>query len=275
MGKRAKLKIAIMIILCIIIFALIGCAFMYLLYEKKNTEDALASANTEICVRAFAEEERKNNEKSEEDALTNEQSNRLSLMKAMIENDKEELLILVNPWNRIPDDYEERLVEIGDDLLFDERGAAALEAMIEDCKASYDRAPVPISAYRTEEYQKELFDNKQERLLQAGVDLENVYDEAAKEVAVPGTSEHQTGLAIDIIDEYYTELDYGQMLTNTQRWLMEYCYDYGFILRYPEDSTDITGIIYEPWHYRYVGREAAKEISEKGITFEEYLELKS
>ena len=90
-------------------------------------------------------------------------------------------------------------------------------------------------------------------------------------MARPGTSEHQLGLALDIVSTSYTNLDKKQERTKEQKWLMANSYKYGFILRYPSDKCDITGINYEPWHYRYVGKAAAKEIYEKGICLEEYL----
>mgnify|MGYP001045035753 CR=1 FL=1 len=93
-----------------------------------------------------------------------------------------------------------------------------------------------------------------------------------KSVAVPGTSEHATGLAVDIISGQYTGLDDKQGDTAEQEWLMAHCQEYGFILRFPKDKSNVTGIVYEPWHYRYVGKEAAKKITEQGITLEEYLQ---
>ena len=95
--------------------------------------------------------------------------------------------------------------------------------------------------------------------------------QAAMWVARPGTSEHQTGLAVDIVDTSYQILDEGQENTPVQQWLMAHCAEYGFILRYPTDKGAVTGVGYEPWHYRYVGKDAAKEIMEKDITLEEYL----
>ncbi|MBR2807404.1 MAG: M15 family metallopeptidase, partial [Oscillospiraceae bacterium] len=86
-----------------------------------------------------------------------------------------------------------------------------------------------------------------------------------------GTSEHQLGLALDIVDTNERQLNSTQANNATQQWMMENCWKYGFILRFPEDKEDITGIIYEPWHYRYVGKEAAKEITEQGVCLEEYL----
>ena len=99
----------------------------------------------------------------------------------------------------------------------------------------------------------------------------NAYDETKKSVAIPGTSEHATGLAVDIISTKYGELDEKQGDTEEQKWLMEHCSEYGFVLRFPQDKSNITGIIYEPWHYRYVGVDAAKEMTEKGLTLEEYV----
>ncbi|MEE0202655.1 MAG: M15 family metallopeptidase [Muricomes sp.] len=90
-------------------------------------------------------------------------------------------------------------------------------------------------------------------------------------MGVPGTSEHQLGLAVDIVDIENQILDEDQEKTAVQKWLMENSWRYGFILRYPNDKSDITGIIYEPWHYRYVGNEAAKEIYDLDVCLEEYL----
>ena len=90
-------------------------------------------------------------------------------------------------------------------------------------------------------------------------------------MAVPGTSEHQTGLAVDIVDMNYQLLDEKQEDTAVQKWLIKNSYKYGFILRYPSDKSEITGINYEPWHYRYVGKDVAKEVYEQGVCFEEYL----
>ena len=183
------------------------------------------------------------------------------------------LLILVNPWNPIPEGYEPELQDIGQEMQLDVRCADALLKMIEDCRAAGGN-PYICSAYRTQSVQEALYNNKILRLTLAGVNLETAPTLAARSVAVPGTSEHQLGLAVDIIDEYYTNLDAGQEKTSTQQWLMENSWRYGFILRYPNGSTDLTGIIYEPWHYRYVGREYAQDIYEQGVTLEEYVALR-
>ena len=249
-----------------------------LLSKNYYVKEALAASDTELAIKDLVINERTQREKTSAENLLNQQTERNELTAGLLERDRRELLMLVNPWNKLPEDYEPRLVNIGktdaggNEMMFDERGASALKQMVQDClKAGW--APVPISSYRTQEYQQELFDNKIERLI---AEMQTPQDQletvAAQSVARPGTSEHQTGLAADIIDEFYTSLDYVQMWTSTQQWLMKHCTEYGFILRYPEDSTDITGITFEPWHYRYVGKTVAEEITEKGITFEEYLE---
>ena len=99
----------------------------------------------------------------------------------------------------------------------------------------------------------------------------NAPQAAARVVALPGTSEHQLGLAVDIVDANMQDLTDEQENTATQKWLMPNSWRYGFIHRYPNSKTDITGIIYEPWHYRYVGKDAAQDIFNRDITLEEYL----
>ena len=99
-------------------------------------------------------------------------------------------------------------------------------------------------------------------------------EETAKTiVAVPGTSEHQTGLACDITDQYYEFKDSSLENTALYQWMSQHCQEYGFIVRFPKGKEDITGIIYEPWHFRYVGVEAATYIMENGLCLEEFLEL--
>ena len=193
-----------------------------------------------------------------------------SAVKGYITDNYAELLTLVNPWNELEKGYVPELCEVEDGYRVDVRCADALKKMLEDCREAGNPA-VLCSAYRTQMYQQELFDNKVRRLIAEGVKREDAKAEAAKSVAPPGTSEHQSGLAVDIIDFDYPYLDSKQEDTPTQKWLMVHCAEYGFILRYPNGSSDITGIIYEPWHYRYVGVISARDIMERGITLEEYL----
>ena len=146
-----------------------------------------------------------------------------------------------------------------------------LEAMFADARAA-GRNPMICSAFREWDMQVSLYENKITRVMQEeGLSYEEAAVKAATVVAKPGTSEHQIGLALDIVSSEYQELDEAQMETEDQKWLMENSWKYGFILRYPMDKSEITGIIFEPWHYRYVGKKAAKEITEQNITLEEYV----
>ena len=180
-------------------------------------------------------------------------------------------LLLVNPWNPLPEDYTISLTELKNGLSVDSRCYPDLQDMMDACRAA-GLSPVICSAYRTQEYQEKLFQNKVSRLMAQGYSETDATAEAGKSVAVPGTSEHQLGLALDIVDINNQHLDESQESTAVQKWLMEHCWEYGFILRYPNDKSEITGIIYEPWHYRYVGREDAEQIHTLGVCLEEYLE---
>ncbi len=183
-----------------------------------------------------------------------------------------DLLTLVNPWNSMDEDYVPSLAALNEGTEVDERCLEALLSLLEDCRAA-GHEPYICSAYRTWDTQTKLYENKVARVMASGADEALAREIAATEVALPGTSEHQLGLAVDIIDSHYTVLDEGQAFTGTQLWLMDNSWRYGFILRYPEGKSDITGIIYEPWHYRYVG-EAAADIYESGLCLEEWLNKK-
>ena len=185
-------------------------------------------------------------------------------------NVDDELLTVVNPWNPLPEDWVCDLVTLSDGRRVDSRCYEAFEEMMAACRdAGY--APFLCSAYRTQETQQSLYDNKVQRLMNSGMGEEEAKVEAAKAVAIPGTSEHQLGLAVDLVDANMQDLTSAQESTETQKWLMANSWRYGFIHRYPNGKTDITGIIYEPWHYRYVGKDAAQEIFNRDITLEEYL----
>ena len=181
-----------------------------------------------------------------------------------------ELLTLVNPWNELPEDWQVDLVTLSNGLQIDRRCYDALQEMMDACReAGYE--PLICSAYRTQETQQDLFNNKVAKLEAGGKSHDEAVQEAGTVVAVPGTSEHQLGLTVDVVDVNNQNLTEEQEKTPTQKWLMANSWRYGFIHRYPNSKSDITGIIYEPWHYRYVGKDAAQEIFNKGITLEEYL----
>lgn len=179
------------------------------------------------------------------------------------------LLTLVNPDHPVPEDWRADPVKVEGQYV-DRRAATDLKAMLAAARAE-GLEPLICSGYRTQEKQTQLFDNKLSRCMAQGLSAEDAAVEAALWVARPGTSEHQLGLAVDIVSRENQNLDDSQADTPAQQWLMAHCWEYGFIFRYPKDKTDVTKIGYEPWHYRYVGRTAAKEITSLGVCLEEYL----
>ena len=183
-----------------------------------------------------------------------------------------QVLYLVNPWNYVPEDYTVELTPINDLHAIADVAYSDYLDMITDCEEA-GFMPVVCSSYRTQEYQEGLFQNRIDRYVKEGYSVEEATGLAGQSVAVPGTSEHQLGLALDIVDNRNWKLDESQADMPTQQWLMENSWRYGWILRYPNEKSAITGIIYEPWHYRYVGKTIAKEIYDLGICLEEYLQM--
>lgn len=181
-------------------------------------------------------------------------------------------LVLVNRDNPLPEGYEVTVAALSGGQAVDERCLADLQAMMDDCRAA-GLEPIICSSYRTQEKQQELFDEQVRLLESQGLSEEEAQARAGTSVAVPGTSEHQLGLALDIVDADNQLLDASQESMPVQQWLIANSWSYGFVLRYPSDKSDVTGIIYEPWHYRYVGRPAAREMHEGGLCLEEYCAL--
>ena len=186
-------------------------------------------------------------------------------------------LRLVNAANPLPDDFEPETSNIAgyEHRPFDMRAADWLEKMLHDAEQDGCKLYL-VSGYRSIGRQRALFQIKTEELVQQGLSAQQAEQEAARWVARPGTSEHNLGLAADIVsaDWYTTHNDLTEDFEQTPAfaWLKANCAEYGFILRYPKEKEAVTGISYEPWHYRYVGQEAAKQIMLTGITLEEYLQ---
>ena len=187
------------------------------------------------------------------------------------EADESWKLILVNKQNPVPDDYTAQLSYVTGGQQVRYEVLAPLNSML--VAARKDGVSLSIcSAYRSYKRQTELFNNKIRNLTSAGMTYFDAYRIGSCSVTLPGTSEHQLGMALDIVTSGYTSLDEGFGKTTAGKWLKKNAPKYGFILRYPEGKEHITGITYEPWHYRYVGTEYAEDITNKGLTLEEYLE---
>lgn len=182
-------------------------------------------------------------------------------------------LLLVNKQHSIPEGYEEqvtlgKIMTMKGIMRCDERIIDDLLNMIQQAKE--DGVTLQIcSPYRDLEYQKILFNNKINKYMNKGLSYMEAYQLSSRAVTVPNASEHQLGLALDIVSDTYLNLDEGFAETDAGKWLAENSYRFGFILRYPKGKEDITCIEYEPWHFRYVGVEAATVITEGEMTLEE------
>lgn len=171
-------------------------------------------------------------------------------------------LVLVNYENPIPEHYEPALVEVTGGEKVDRRIYAPLMEMLEAAKeGNWGLLPKVVSGYRTQKKQQSLYDDKVAKYEKQGYAKEEAKEMAERWVAVPGYSEHQIGLAVDINGATY----------DLYLWLQANSYKYGFIFRYPGHKTDLTGVAEEVWHYRYVGVEAATQMYEQDLCLEEYL----
>jgi len=175
-------------------------------------------------------------------------------------------LIVVNARNELPEDYSVELTELSNGQKVDSRIYPYLQEMF-DAAREEGVYPVVREGYRTAEEQQEILEDRIQTYINQGYSRSRAERTAKEWVALPGTSEHQLGIAVDINAD-------KSMCSNEEvyAWLAENAYKYGFILRYPPGKQEITGTSYEPWHYRYVGVEAAQEIYEQGICLEEYFE---
>ncbi len=187
---------------------------------------------------------------------------------ATFENDWQ--LILINKENPIPKDYSLELGTIRGNIKSDVRVIEHVLDMIQAAKEDGVKLAI-CSPYRDYDRQVVLFNRKVKSYMRRGLTEEEAYELASQTVAIPGTSEHQAGLAFDFISDDYKTLDAGFANTTAGRWLKKNSKNYGFILRYPEGKESITEIEFEPWHYRYVGTEAANEIMDQGLCLEEYV----
>ena len=185
------------------------------------------------------------------------------------------LMVLVNHTSKMPDDYTFDTKECGSATAVNKTlQTVACDAFLSMQKAAAaDGVTVWMqSGYRSVKYQTSLYERKTKYYLDKGYDNATAKEKAAAVVNPPGYSEHNCGLAADLNSPEHTGLDEGFEKTAAFRWLCEHAGDYGFILRYPKDAEDKTEIIYEPWHWRYVGVENAAKINASGLCFEDYIE---
>lgn len=176
-------------------------------------------------------------------------------------------LILVNYENALPENYEMELEYIDDTRQFDSRAIGELNQMLLDMKKCGISNVWVQSSYRSVEYQQNLFNNKIAHYMKQGKNKKEAEILTLQTINKPGTSEHNLGLAVD-----FNYVDYSFEDLKGFEWLTENAENYGFVLRYRKDKEDITKVDYEPWHWRYVGKENAKKMNELDMCLEEYVE---
>lgn len=243
--RRGAWAVVFALLFCVVaasfyIGFLTGCSWRQTKAQEMRTEDSVTAYDSR---QEEDEREREENSREEDDSLW--------------------YLTLVNEWNPLPNDYQADLVETEGGERVDARIYEPLTEMLEDAReANWDQLPMVVSGYRTAEKQQQLYEEKTDTYRQQGYADAEAEALAKQWVAMPGYSEHQLGLAVDINGATY----------DLYLWLQENSYKYGFIFRYPGHKTALTGVAEEVWHYRYVGAEAAAEIYEQGICLEEYVE---
>ena len=221
------------------------------------------------------------------DEILKDEINELPLEEEAVEKTEEELysedplitfskedwkLVLINKQHPVPEDYAftlGKIKTIKGEMQCDERIVEELLAMMQAARNEGVNLAI-CSPYRDLNRQEVLFNRKIEAYMEKGMSYMDAYSLSSQAVTVPGASEHQIGLAIDIVSDTYLSLDEGFAETDAGKWLKEHCSEYGFILRYPKGKEYITSIEFEPWHFRYVGKEAAKIIMEEELCLEEF-----
>ena len=256
-GIKNIIHTNICIILMILIVLVLTIVYKYITYKN----EIQASLETSVNV-----EELYNTSKIEE-AEVIEEENKRDIDSYTSDWD----LLLVNKKHEVPEGYILELEEVESGHQVDKRIAKSLEQMLSDARKE-GLSPIICSSYRTNAKQQKLYNNKVREYKRWGCSSEEAEELASYWVAIPGTGEHETGLAVDIVSRDYQILDEKQEQTDVQKWLIDNSYKYGFALRYPTDKKDITMINYEPWHYRYVGVDNATYMKEHDMCLEEYIE---
>lgn len=252
--------------LSIILFLLIIIAVVVIVARKVILNDGQATN--------FETEEISNNDNSEQSQNTTNSTNETGTENSSNTVTASNNLSLLDDWqirlvnreNPLPDDFTVKLENLDASRKFDKRAIEPLKQMICDMRDQGIKNIWAQSTYRSIEYQKGLYEKSINKYLKQGKSQEEAQKLTDEYINRPGTSEHHLGLAVD-----FNNVDEGFENTKAYKWLLENASDYGFILRYPKEKEDITGIEYEPWHWRYVGPEHAKKMKEQNLCLEEYV----
>ncbi|MBQ9609592.1 MAG: M15 family metallopeptidase [Lachnospiraceae bacterium] len=243
----------IAIVLFILLIVLLGKLFSH---KDKKKEKTTTEITTEMTT---------------EDPAVAARNQLISQANTIYQNNSS-FMVLVNATHPLQDGYAFEQYTLNCGEIIDSRIHTDLVNMLEACNEAGHEYTI-VSGYRDKAKQQTDYDDTVASYVSQGFSQEEAESEASKYVQKPGYSEHETGLALDIAGLGYTSLDESLATDETVTWLMSNCYNYGFILRYPSDKSAVTGISYEPWHFRYVGIEAAKFIHDNNLTLEEFYQL--
>lgn len=257
-GIRNIVNTNICIILMILVVLILTIVYKYIMYKKEVQASLQTSANVEELYNTISDEKTDNKPENKKE-------------KDIDSSTSDWELLLVNKNHKVPEGYSMELEEVETVHKVDKRITVALNQMLNDARKQ-GLSPIICSSYRTNAKQKQLYNNKIKEYKRLGYNNAEAEELASYWVAIPGTGEHETGLAVDIVSKNYQILDEKQEETDVQKWLMENSYKYGFTLRYPTDKKEITMINYEPWHYRYVGIDNATYMKEHEMCLEEFID---
>lgn len=271
--RRSGTGAALGLVLILLLGAITAGAVLLAQNNQKPSEEQNNQQSQSSDEETIEEEQptQPQEEETQQEEESSEKQDTQKLAEEFAQEKQEWYLLLANVDNPLPQDFTVETEVVQNSFEMDAHVAQTMRDMI-DAAAKDGVDLLVCSAYRSIEKQQTLFDEQVQIYLNQGKSQQEAYDLTASAIAIPGTSEHHTGLAADIVTPTHQTLDPEFADTEAGQWLQEHAWEYGFVLRYPEDKQDVTKIIYESWHYRFVGKTHAKLMKESGLCLEEYLQ---
>lgn len=272
--KKRLLALAVILIVLIglIFFITKGIKDFFENGDKKAVESSSSTSQSQSQSASSASQVIENSQSTQENNQE-ESSASQNIDVSSTTNSNDWRMVLANKNTPLPEGYTLELQTLADSQLQMQKEAAQAFDEMRKAANTTGLTLMACSAYRSVERQQELFNAEIEKWKKKGMSQQEAEEKAATVVMIPGRSEHNTGLAVDVGSATNQRIEEDFEKEPEFAWLQEHAAEYGFILRYPKDKQAITGVTYEPWHYRYVGVENAKKIKEKGLCLEEYLTL--
>jgi len=268
--KRARKKVIIIVIAVVFTAVLIGTVLWGL-----TRAGILSTPTMKLPLSAVKSDETDETDEKETISESKEETESETVIETEVEDTiprDEWYMLLVNVDNPLPENFTVNLSVVdasGNEV--DARIASYLKQMIEDGNSTGLQLMIS-SAYRSVEFQQSIWDKRVNEYVAEGMNREEAEEKTSEFIMYPDCSDHNTGLGVDIVSVTNQRMEEDFAETPEAEWLAENAWKYGFILRYPKEKESITDVKFEPWHYRYVGKEQAKIIYESGLCLEEYLD---